>query len=39
LQGILITITGLAVFVAAMLLVPRLRRDRPSAPAPHLAVA
>ena len=39
LQGILITITGLAVFVAAMLLVPRLRRDRPAAPAPHLAVA
>ena len=29
LQGMLITITGLAVFVAAMLLVPRMKREKP----------
>jgi prepilin-type N-terminal cleavage/methylation domain-containing protein len=39
LQGILITATGLAVFVAAMLLVPRMKRERPSMHAPHFASA
>jgi hypothetical protein len=29
LQGILITATGLAVFIVAMLLLPRLKRERP----------
>jgi len=39
LQGILITATGMAVFIAAMLLIPRLKRQKaiPSSPVPAAA--
>ena len=39
LQGILITGMGIAVFTVAMLLIPRIKRDKPSPGSPQLATA
>src|SRR6266705_3383325 len=39
LQGILITGMGIAVFIVAMLLIPRMKRDKPSPGSPQLATA
>src|SRR5437016_12444453 len=39
LQGILITGMGIAVFIVAMLLIPRIKRDKPSPGGPQLATA
>ena len=39
LQGILITGMGIAVFTVAMLLIPRIKRDKPSPGGPQLATA
>jgi len=39
LQGILITATGMAMFIAAMVLIPRLKRATPPLPAAQPATA
>jgi hypothetical protein len=39
LQGILITCMGIAVFIVAMLLIPRLKREKPLPPDSQLATA
>src|SRR5206468_152877 len=39
LQGILITGMGIAVFIVAMLLIPRMKRDKPPTRSPQLATA
>ena len=39
LQGILITAVGMAMFVAAMLLIPRMKRERPLPPDAEFANA
>jgi len=39
LQGILITGMGIALFIVAMQLIPRMKRDKPSPGSPQLATA
>src|SRR5437773_6304458 len=39
LQGIIITGMGMAIFIVAMLLIPRLKREKPLSNAPQLAIS
>lgn len=39
LQGLLITATGMALFVVAMVLLPRMKRERPVLGAPQASIA